>query len=198
MRRREFFDQHARGWDSDAAERPGGDLARVVAEARLAEGNLVLDIGTGTAVLIPHVLGEIGARGRVLGVDVSRKMLAEARAKLGDGDVLLCQADVHNLCTRDGAFDCVICNAAFPHFEERERALREMIRALRPQGMLVISHPVGREAVNARHRAAGGPVGEDRVPAPQVMEGLLRGAGLGAVVVIDEPEFYLARGRRPA
>jgi hypothetical protein len=30
------------------------------------------------------------------------------------------------------------------------------------------------------------------------MEGLLRGAGLGAVVVIDEPEFYLARGRRPA
>jgi hypothetical protein len=60
----------------------------------------------------------------------------------------------------------------------------------------VISHPIGREAVNKLHREAGGPVEEDRVPTPKAMIALLEEAGLTQIQVVDEPEFYLARGRR--
>ncbi len=196
MNRREFFDRHARSWDSQVGVGRGEGLRRVVEECSLEPGSLVLDLGTGTGVLIPHILGEIGSRGRVLAVDVSQGMLTEAREKFREENVLFVRADAHHLCAPEAAFDRVVCNAAFPHFADRELTLREMIRVLRPGGVLVISHPVGREAVNARHRAAGGPVAEDRVPAVQAMEALLGAAGLQQVVVVDEPDFYLARGRR--
>jgi SAM-dependent methyltransferase len=124
-------------------------------------------------------------------------MLALARQKGFPGNVDFLQADVHRIPLPDAAFDRVICNAAFPHFEDRTRTLGEMIRVLRPGGVLVISHPIGREAVNALHREVGGPVEQDRVPAASVMVTLLEGAGLAYVRVIDEPAFYLAAGRRP-
>ena len=194
MNRREFFDRHAEGWDGGAARDQEASLRRVVAEARLARGQRVLDVGTGTGVLLPFILAEIGSKGRALAVEISRKMLGEVQAKRFPSNVTLVQADAQHLCVGDGVFDRAICNAAFPHFEDRGLGLREMVRALRPGGLLVISHPIGRVAVNARHREAGGPVEEDRVPSPLEMISLLDGVGLLEVVVVDEPEFYLARG----
>ncbi len=156
----------------------------------------MLDVGTGTGVLIPLIAGAVGREGRVLALDFSFSMLAQARDELDCPNVLLVQGDIHRAPVARGRFDRVICNAALPHFEDRGLALREMVGALRPGGVLVISHPVGREAANARHRRAGGPVGEDRVPPPEQMERLLREQGLEDIAVVDEPEFYLARGRR--
>jgi ubiquinone/menaquinone biosynthesis C-methylase UbiE len=157
----------------------------------------VLDVGTGTGVLVPHLLRAIGPAGKVVAVDLSPEMLALARQKGFPGNVDFLQADVHRIPLPDAAFDRVICNAAFPHFADRARSLGEMIRVLRSGGTLAISHPIGREAVNALHREAGGPVEEDRVPTASVMVTLLQGAGLTDVRVIDEPEFYLARGTKP-
>lgn len=198
MSRRRFFDRHAPTWDSEETARREADLHRVVDEADLRQGDFVLDVGTGTGVLVSHILRRIGPEGRLLALDISRAMLSQARRKAGRRNVVFVEADVHHLCTRKERFDRVICNAAFPHFEDRELGLREMVRALRPAGILVISHPIGREAVNARHRAAGGPVGEDRVPPPRAMSQLLSQAGLQDIAVIDQPEFYLARAGRPA
>jgi SAM-dependent methyltransferase len=196
--RREFFDRHAAGWDSGRDRELAERLRRVVADAGAVRGETVLDVGTGTGVLVPSILERVGPTGRVLAFDLSLPMLVEARQRVGAANVVLVQADVHHLCAPDAAFDRVICNAAFPHFEDRERALGELLRVLRGGGVLVVSHPTGREAVNARHRAAGGPVGQDRVPGPQAMAELLRSVGLRGVAVIDEPEFYLARGTKRA
>jgi len=196
VNRREFFDHHAGGWEEGRGPNQEAGLRRVVAEARLARGQRVLDVGTGTGVLLPFILAAIGLEGRALAVDISRKMLEQAGTKGLPSNAALVEADAQHLCVMDGAFDRVICNAAFPHFDDRRLGLREMVRALRPNGLLVVSHPIGRAAVNARHRAAGGPVGEDRVPSPGDMASLLGGAGLAEVVVVDEPEFYLARGRK--
>lgn len=195
MDRPAFFDRHAAAWDAD---RPPEEarLARVVALAQVEPGQAVLDVGTGTGVLIPQLLRAVGPSGRIVAVDLSSKMIEAAQQKDFPPRVTLLQADVHHLPLPDADFDRVICNAAFPHFEDRARSLQEMIRVLRPGGLLVISHPIGREAVNARHRKAGGPVGEDRVPAADAMRRLLHEAGLVEVMVIDDPEFYLASGHR--
>jgi ubiquinone/menaquinone biosynthesis C-methylase UbiE len=180
-------------WD----KRPAPDasrLRRVVALASVQEGHSALDVGTGTGVLIPYILAAVGEAGAVVAFDLSRPMAAEARSKFTAANVSLFQADVHALPFPGASFDRVICNASFPHFEDRALGLSEMIRVLRPGGLLVISHPIGRAAVNARHRQAGGAVAGDRVPAPDVMADMLQQAGLTHVEVIDEPEFYLARG----
>ena len=196
MDRREFFDRSAPDWNRRTPEDLLSRLKRVVAEAKLSAGDHVLDVGTGTGVLVPLIAEAVGPAGRVLAFDISLHMLLRARPRIHGGTVLLVQADVHHLPVCLGSFDRVVCNAALPHFGDRRRALQEMIDALRADGTIVISHPIGREAVSARHREAGGPVAEDRVSPPAEMEALLREAGLAGLVVIDEPDFYLARARK--
>jgi ubiquinone/menaquinone biosynthesis C-methylase UbiE len=197
MDRQRFFDHHAGTWDENRHSEEDARLARVIALAEVASSQVVLDVGTGTGVLVPHLLRAIGPAGKVVAIDLSPGMLKVARQKGFPANVDFRQADVQRIPFPDAAFDRVICNAAFPHFEDRAQGLREMVRVLRPGGILVISHPIGRAAVNALHREAGGPVEEDRVPTASIMVTLLHGAGLTDVRVIDEPEFYLARGTKP-
>jgi ubiquinone/menaquinone biosynthesis C-methylase UbiE len=197
MDKQRFFDHHAAAWDQSRHPEEDARLGRVVVLAEVESGHAVLDVGTGTGVLVPHLLRAIGPTGRIVAIDLSPGMLEVARQKVFPPHVTLLEADAHGLPLPDADFDRVICNAAFPHFEDRAQSVREMIRVLRSGGMLVISHPIGREAVNTLHREAGGPVEEDRVPTANVMVTLLQGAGLTDVRVIDEPEFYLARGTKP-
>mgnify|MGYP001025898838 CR=1 FL=1 len=197
MNKQEFFDRLAASWDekerADISER----LARVVALSCLREGHIVLDVGTGTGVLIPHILRAVGERGFVVAIDISREMLRQARQKGFPPNVHLILADMHRAGFQPQVFDRVLCNAVFPHFDDKERALYEAWRVLRPGGLLVISHPIGREAVNRLH-AQCQPVAEDRVPAAAKMYELLTRLGWADAEVIDEPEFYLARARKRA
>ena len=197
MDRRRFFDHHAPTWDDDRDAGEDTRLARVVTLAELRLGHAVLDVGTGTGVLLPHLLRAVGPTGRIVAVDVSPGMLEVARGKGFPSRVSFLQADVQRLPLPDADFDRVICNAALPHFEDRAHSMQEMVRVLRCGGVLVISHPIGREAVNRRHREAEGPVEEDRVPPPEAMTALLGEAGLTEAWVVDEPEFFLARGLKP-
>jgi len=192
-----FFDEHAESWDAHRSPEEEARLARVVVLAEVQPGQAVLDVATGTGVLIPHLLSRLGAAGRVVATDLSPGMLEVARRKGFPPNVTFLEADVHQLPLPDADFDQVICNAALPHFEDQVESIREMARVLRPGGMLTISHPIGRDAVNARHRNAGGPVRHHQVPPPDVMSELLRAAGLTEVQIIDEPEFYLTAGRKP-
>ncbi|UCC67998.1 MAG: class I SAM-dependent methyltransferase [Armatimonadota bacterium] len=196
MNRTTFFDHHAADWDADRPPEEDARLDRVITLTDVHLGYAVLDVGTGTGVLVPHLVRAVGPSGRIVAIDLSPEMLAAARAKGFPSSVTFLEADVHDLPLPDAQFDRVICNAALPHFEDRLRSMREMVRVLRAGGLLVISHPIGREAVNRRHREAGGPVEGDRVPAPETMMALLQEAGLTEMQVVDEPEFYLSRGRK--
>lgn len=193
---REFFDRHAASWDNKVPPDIAQRLKRVVAAADLCAGSQVLDVGSGTGVLIPHLLGAIGPTGTLLALDISGEMLAIAKSKPFACRVHFVHADVHQIPLRTEQFDAVFCNAALPHFEDKPKALQEMVRVLRHRGVLIISHPVGREAVNRAHQAAGGAVHHNRVPPPERLHAWLEHAGLVEVKVLDEPEFYLASGRK--
>jgi len=193
-----FFNKHAHTWDGERNDAMASRLERVVHTSGARQGERVLDVGTGTGVLIPHILHAVGSEGAVVAVDVSPEMLAQARAKGFPENVSFLQADIEHTGLPDASFHRVICNAAFPHFSDKRHALNEMVRLLLPGGTLIVSHPIGREAVNKVHMDAGDAVAEDRVPPPEAMRELLGQAGLVDVYVIDEPSFYLAHGRKPA
>lgn len=197
MDRPGFFDHHAATWDADRHPEEDSRLARVVALAEVRPGHTVLDVGTGTGVLIPHLLRAVGPTGTIVAVDLSLGMLEAAREKRFPPNVIFHQADAHQLPFPEAEFDRVICNAVFPHFQDRRQSLREMKRVLRSGGILVVSHPIGREAVNKIHREAGGPVADDRVPGPGEMVALLREAGLTDMLALDEIRFYLVRALKP-
>jgi ubiquinone/menaquinone biosynthesis C-methylase UbiE len=197
VRRAEFFDHHAANWDRDERDDIGVRIARVVEHADILPGQRVLDVGTGTGVVVPFLVDALGPGGKVTAIDISAEMLATAQTKGFAGDVEYLLLDAEDSGLPDDSFDRVICNAVFPHFEDKPAAMGEMFRLLKSEGILVISHPIGREAVNRLHLDAGAVVAEDRVPTPEQMITLLQHAGMVDVEVIDEPEFYLARARKP-
>lgn len=166
-------------------------------EAGIAPGMRVLDVGTGTGVIIPHLLRALQGRGSVTAVDISPGMLEVARAKGFPDCVRFVLADVTDAAFPDASFDCAVLNAVFPHFENPVRALRNIRRMLAAGGILCISHPVGREAVNRVHREASGVVNGDIVPGSEEMSAVLSACDFVAASVIDEPEFYLALARKP-
>lgn len=117
-------------------------------------GEIVDALPAGTALDAACGTGRIAAllagRGhRVLGVDSSPDMLAQARTRVPDGDFRL--GDLGRLPVGDDAVDLVVCSLALTHVPDLQPVLAEFARVLRPGGHLVTSdvHPerVARGAV---------------------------------------------------
>lgn len=193
----EFFDSIADQWDS--WEKPDilSRVSRVVQLAEIAPEMRVLDVGTGTGVLLPLLSQAVGEDGRVEAIDVSSGMLRVARSKGIPPNVSLLQTSLEEYRPASGHFDRVMCNAVFPHFSDSAAALAKILSLLRPGGRLVISHPIGREAVNRIHSASSSVVAEDSVPDNEKLRSLLEGAGFEGIKIIDEPEFHWAVGIKP-
>lgn len=81
---------------------------------------------------------------QVLGLDVSEKMLARARADTADAAVTYEQADLERLKLPDAAFDLAYSSLALHYVERLEDLLATVHRALKPGGTLVFSveHPI--------------------------------------------------------
>lgn len=190
----EFFDSYADRWDSMEREDIHVRLDRVVREAGIIPGMQILDVGTGTGVLVPCLLKAMDGTGEIEAIDISSGMLRVARSKGFPSNVEFLLAGIEDFGCPDASYDAVMCNAVFPHFACKRSALLRILRLLKPGGKIVISHPTGREAVNKIHSEAGSVVSEDRVPNAEKMRAMLEDIGFTGVVIADEPEFYLAVG----
>ncbi len=198
MDHREFFDRAAPDWDAQVSAETVARLREVLARVGVEDGMSVLDVGTGTGVLVPLLLEHVGQRGRIVALDVSPRMLEVVRAKGFPTNVELVEADAASIPLPERSFDLEICNASFPHFPDKARALAEMARVLKPGGVLVIGHTSSREQVNRLHREIGGAVADDEIPDELEMHRLLAEAGFEQIGVRDERSLYLATARMPA
>ena len=119
----------------------------------------LLDIGTGTG----RMLALFGARvGRGWGIDLSREMLAIARANLEEahlGNCFVRHADMYRIPSSDACYDAVIIHQVL-HFADRPaEAIAESARVLRPGGHLVVvdfaPHDLARLHDDHAHRRLG-------------------------------------------
>jgi len=80
----------------------------------------------------------------VLGIDVSEKMLARARAAIADPAITYIRADLEQLELQPGWFDVVYSSLAFHYVENLSGLLSQAYRSLVPGGHLVFSveHPI--------------------------------------------------------
>jgi len=104
----------------------------------VAKGDKVLDVGCGSGVFLEAALHK-GAQG--IGVDYSLRTLKLAAKRLeyaGNDHTLLC-ADVRSLPCSDGAFDWVLGIGLVDYIEETEQVLRELSRALKKDGKLILT-----------------------------------------------------------
>jgi ubiquinone/menaquinone biosynthesis C-methylase UbiE len=106
-------------------------------------GAAVLEIGCGNGVDATVLADFAGPGGRVIGIDVSRTMLASAQEKNSPksprpGYVL---SDASHLAFADGSFDAVRTDRVLQHTSDIFVVLKEMARVTRPSGKIVVFEP---------------------------------------------------------
>lgn len=113
----------------------------------LAQGT-VLDIGTGPGSL-PRLLAEIAPNIRVIGIDIERALLQDARKDVlrnqAQDRVSFLLADADALPFLDGSFDMVVSIASLHLWHDRQKGITESYRALKHGGIALML--VGRQRI---------------------------------------------------
>ncbi len=189
----------AKNWDHhviEAEQLADGDgfrslRDRIIELSELSGDEFVADIGAGTGLLsLP-----VAHRARtVLAVDISPAMCDRVRAKAqaaGLHNVFTMVASATRLSLNDGSVDVAVSNYCFHHLSDadKERALAELFRVLRPGGRLVFADMMFRVGVvEARdRRVIGAKVGAMVRKGPAGLLRLAKNAGRFAAGRWEQP-----------
>ena len=112
------------------------------AMGKLQPGETVLDVGSGAGFDTLLAAQQVGPRGRVHAVDMTDAMLAKTAAgarELGLENITTHLAYAESLPLEDGAVDVVISNGVINLTPDKESAMREIWRVLKPGGRVQLA-----------------------------------------------------------
>jgi ubiquinone/menaquinone biosynthesis C-methylase UbiE len=203
---REYFDQVADKWDDMRKTFFGEGVRRAAVQAAgVRPGFVVADVGTGTGFIAEAAL-DAGAT--VIGIDNSEGMLAQVSERFRGRLFESRRGDTDGLPLKNGEADAVLANMVLHHAPDPAAAIKEMSRALRPGGTLVITDADTHTHEWLRIEMHDRWLGFDR----DTVAGWFRAAGLDEVAVVDTHEIcsptsnagtkaaitiFLAKGRKP-
>lgn len=140
---KEFFRKRAKLYDEKYIPKGAEGLSRIlIQKAAINEGNFVLDFATGTGFQAVQIALGVGSKGKVLGLDISEKMLREAEKKIKapslDDIIELRKIESEIIPLKDNSVNAAICGFAYHHFPDPHRVTNEIYRVLKPHGKLVV------------------------------------------------------------
>jgi demethylmenaquinone methyltransferase/2-methoxy-6-polyprenyl-1,4-benzoquinol methylase len=111
---------------------------RAVSMAGVGIGDAVIDVATGTGKVAASLKDQVGPAGRVLGVDLSPKMILRAqRAYVGRGGLEFIVGNAMELPVTDSMFDAATIAFGMRNLPDYGRGFAEMRRVVRPGGRVV-------------------------------------------------------------
>ncbi|HET8729361.1 MAG TPA: metalloregulator ArsR/SmtB family transcription factor [Alphaproteobacteria bacterium] len=156
-----YFNENAARWDEiRALHIADSEVERALVEL-LPKGGVddLLDLGTGTGRMLAVMANHAD---KLVGIDLSREMLAVARANLERAGLRrwqVRQGDLYQLPLASASFDVAVMHQVLHYLEDPEDALVEAARVIRPEGVLVIAdfapHDVGSLREEHAHRWLG-------------------------------------------
>ena len=113
-------------------------LHRYYAARQLAKGRVVLDIASGEgygSALIAEVAES------VTGVDIDKEVVKHANNKYRRKNLEFRQGSCENIPIADAVIDLVISFETIEHHDQHNEMMQEIVRVLKPNGVLLISSP---------------------------------------------------------
>ncbi len=159
--------------------------------AALHPGETVLDLGSGGGIDCFLAARQVGPTGRVIGVDMTPAMLAQANAnqqRMGVSNVEFRRGQIEAMPVADGSVDVVMSNCVVNLSPDKRAVFGEAFRVLKPGGRIALSDIVSegefsdelRADLSRRAECVTGAIDVD------LYTGLMRQAGFADVAVADK------------
>lgn len=159
------------------------------------EGEVCVDLGSGKGSDVLRLAEEVGASGKVYGIDVSDGMLKKARKnadKLGISNVEFVKSGLEDLKLESGTANLVISNCTINHASDKYRVWSEVERILKNSGRFVVSDIYALSEVPEAYRTDPQAVAEcwaGAVTREEYLETLNR-VGFKSIEIIEESKPY--------
>ena len=148
----EFFDTLAPTWDENEIRSTPDRIKSILGKLRISKGMDILDLGTGTGVLVPYLSEMVGDEGHVTAIDLSDGMLSLARQKYGhlkNVEFLKIDFEEEQI---PGKYDLALLYSVYPHLHAPADTMEWLFKMnMKQDGRIVIAFPSDEEFINNIH-----------------------------------------------
>lgn len=184
-----FFNSVAKNWDN-IIEVNETKINYLLSQIDIKEDDYILDVGTGTGVLIPF-LTKLSPNGKIKAVDISCNMLDVAREKFKDMnnvEFTLLNVETEIL---DEKFNKIVLYSMFPHLENRTNTIKKLVENnLLDSGKLIIAHSDSRDYLNNMHKDTDERVSESILIDVNEQKKMFEDAGLTVEKAFEDDNIY--------
>ena len=118
---------------------------KLIERSGIKQGMRVLEVGCGSGAFVTFVARAVGKTGKVYALDIQPAMLRQLKAKLTRPEnrdiknIELIQASAYNLPFENNSLDLVYMITVLQEIPDRQKALAEIKRVLKPEGILAVT-----------------------------------------------------------